>query len=147
LADVRVFRFVAEFGWEFFVAAMDVTVMAGQNRAVGPVIYREWKAEHFPEAGVEAHVAAAGSTHYSVTERRGISVALIDSRDLDRQLGDSEYDVRQAAAELARRAVFVRRRILNVSERSHSETENERDDEQVFHGDFSQLIFRRKSNL
>src|SRR5437763_13099593 len=58
-SDVGILRFVAKLGREFFIAGVDVTIVARQNRAVGPVIDRERDTEHLPEAGVETQVASA----------------------------------------------------------------------------------------
>src|ERR1700704_5668987 len=48
LSDVRIFGLVAKLGRELFVAAVDVADMAGKNRIIIALIYREREAEHFP---------------------------------------------------------------------------------------------------
>ena len=70
--------------------------------------------------------AAAQTADDAVARGGGISFALIDFRDRRRQFRDAENQVGKTAAEFARRAVIICRRILNIGEGRCCEAENER---------------------
>src|SRR5438552_10450398 len=112
---------------------MDVGNVAWENRIVSPPINREWKTEYLEKPRVKAHVAAAETAHDAVAAGGGISFASVDLRDRCGQFGDSENEVRKTAAEFARRAVIIRRRILDIGEGGEGEAENQRSSEQGFH--------------
>src|SRR5438067_8663127 len=143
LSDVRILRFVAQLRRKFLISRMDVGNVAWENRIVSPPINREWKTEYLEKPRVKTHVAAAETAHDAVAGGGGISFAGVDLRDRRGQFGDSENQVRKTAAEFARRAVIIRRRILDIGEGGEGEAENQRSSEQGFHRLIPAKRFRR----
>src|ERR1700731_2538252 len=132
LPHVGILRFVAQLRRKFLIPRVDVGNVAGKNRIVSAAIHREWKTEYLKQARVKTHVAPAQAAHDAVAAGGGVSFTVVDLRDRRRQLGDSVKQVRKTAAELARRAVIIRRRILDIGKRGEGEAENQRSSEQVF---------------
>jgi hypothetical protein len=132
--DVRVFRFVAEFGRKLRISGVNVADIARQNRHVCAAINREREEQDFVKADSKSGEAAPDAPHNAVTRGGRVSFVLVDLRHRHRQFRPAKDSIGKAAPEFASWPVIVGRRVLNVGAKDSRESGDESDREESFHG-------------
>src|SRR5207253_10958101 len=122
-----------EFRGEYREARVNPRNIAEQKRIITLPPSRDRPEKNFEKTRNVAGARASQSAHSAVARGRGIAFVLVDLRDRHRDFRRSEKEIGQAAAKLARRAVVVRGRVLNVGKTTSRKTDEKPSDNELFH--------------
>ena len=133
MPNVRILRFVPEFGSELRIAGVNVANIVPQDRHISAVINRKRKEQHFVEPDAKSREAAPDAPDDSVASRSGIPFTFIDRRHRHWQLRPTKKHIGKAASKFACRSVIVCRWILDICASGRRESHYESDREKGFH--------------
>lgn len=131
IAAVRIFRFESKLWREFRITAVNIRNVAPQNWTITVTPNWKWKKKRFEQSSKVSLSGTAYPLYDAVTRRRRVTFLFVDSCDRHRNFRGREQEVTETAPEFARRSVIVRRRILNVRERTCCKSKTNHSEEQL----------------
>src|SRR6266516_2401599 len=124
VADVGVFRLVTDLRWKFRVTGVNVRNVRRQNGVIAFPPNWKRKRQNLDKTSHVSCRCASQAAHNAITSPRGITFCLVDLIDRHKKLSRSPDKIRKTATELARWAIVVRRRVLNIGEGSTGKSSN-----------------------
>src|SRR5437016_4763046 len=107
IADVRIFRFVAELRRELRVAGVDPRNIAWQQRIIALPIRGHWPEQNFEQARDVSRRRTSKTTYDAVSGCSRIAFVSVHRRNRHRDFRRGEKEIREPATEFARRSIIV----------------------------------------